>query len=331
MLVESQVLPDGAYTWVVEATDDAGRTEKTEGQITLQGGDTTLPELHNFTVVPQEFRPNQDGMRTTGFRSPTTSPRTPSGSRSTWSRPDPRPGEPKLKYPIAEKPSVDGEAGRRRLSRLRLRWRRRSERRAAAGRRLHHLRRGRGQGRQPGGGLLDADHQGGRQAPRRGGRRRDRLAGRDEPGGGRAAGPDALFHRHGREHRPGAHPHRRALAGSERTSSARTTTPWRSRRARSPGISRPASGASASTSTPPAWTSPSAGPSAARKTWKSASSTASRSTTCCRASAARSAAASSSTRSRRSARNFWWGGLIHEFVEVANNDVDRIRWRWARR
>jgi hypothetical protein len=22
--------------------------------------------------------------------------------------------------------------------------------------------------------------------------------------------------------------------------------------------------------------------------------------------------------------NFWWGGLIHEFVEVVNNDIDRI-------
>ena len=63
MLVESRVLPDGAYTWVVEATDDAGRTEKTEGQITLTGADSTLPELHNFTVVPQVFRPNQDGLR----------------------------------------------------------------------------------------------------------------------------------------------------------------------------------------------------------------------------------------------------------------------------
>jgi hypothetical protein len=63
MLVESQVLPDGTYTWVVEAVDDAGQTQKVEGKITLQGADTTLPEIHNFTVVPQVFRPNQDGLR----------------------------------------------------------------------------------------------------------------------------------------------------------------------------------------------------------------------------------------------------------------------------
>ena len=63
MLVESQVLPDGEYTWVVEAQGDNGRSEKAEGKITLQNADTTLPEIHNFTVVPHEFRPNQDGLR----------------------------------------------------------------------------------------------------------------------------------------------------------------------------------------------------------------------------------------------------------------------------
>ncbi|PKO22131.1 MAG: hypothetical protein CVU38_10985 [Chloroflexi bacterium HGW-Chloroflexi-1] len=63
MLVESQMLPDGVYTWVVEAVDAGGRRQEVTGQITLQGADTTLPELHNFTVVPQVFRPNQDGLR----------------------------------------------------------------------------------------------------------------------------------------------------------------------------------------------------------------------------------------------------------------------------
>ena len=63
MLVESQVLPNGAYTWVIEAVDDGGRTQRAEGQISLSDADTALPELHNFTVVPQGFRPNQDGLR----------------------------------------------------------------------------------------------------------------------------------------------------------------------------------------------------------------------------------------------------------------------------
>jgi hypothetical protein len=64
--VEGRVLPDGQYTYVVEATDEAtddgGITERVEGQITVVGGDTTLPELRDFTLFPQEFTPNQDGI-----------------------------------------------------------------------------------------------------------------------------------------------------------------------------------------------------------------------------------------------------------------------------
>lgn len=62
MLIESQVLPDGAYTWVIEAVTPDGATDKAEGQITLAAADTVLPELHNFTVIPQDFTPNQDGI-----------------------------------------------------------------------------------------------------------------------------------------------------------------------------------------------------------------------------------------------------------------------------
>ncbi len=61
-LVESWVLPDGVYTWVVEATDEDGQTERIEGQITLADGDTVVPELRKFTVAPPVFTPNQDGL-----------------------------------------------------------------------------------------------------------------------------------------------------------------------------------------------------------------------------------------------------------------------------
>jgi len=61
-LVESWVLPDGAYTWVVAATDDNGNTERTEGQITISGGDSVVPQLDKFTVTLPTFTPNQDGL-----------------------------------------------------------------------------------------------------------------------------------------------------------------------------------------------------------------------------------------------------------------------------
>jgi hypothetical protein len=61
--VLSRVLPDGAYKWTIQATDDARQSASVSGQITLKGGDTELPELHNFVVVPDTFRPNQDGLR----------------------------------------------------------------------------------------------------------------------------------------------------------------------------------------------------------------------------------------------------------------------------
>lgn len=60
--VQSWVLPDGTYKWVVEATDEQGQTEQIEGEITLTDGDTVVPELRKFTVALPTFTPNQDGL-----------------------------------------------------------------------------------------------------------------------------------------------------------------------------------------------------------------------------------------------------------------------------
>jgi hypothetical protein len=60
--VKSWVLPDGTYTWVVEATGESGETARIEGEIALSGGDTVVPELRNFTVAFPTFSPNQDGL-----------------------------------------------------------------------------------------------------------------------------------------------------------------------------------------------------------------------------------------------------------------------------
>lgn len=61
-VVEGSMLPDGEYTWVVEAVADDGATLKEEGLLTIQAADTTKPQLQNFTVYPQVFTPNQDGI-----------------------------------------------------------------------------------------------------------------------------------------------------------------------------------------------------------------------------------------------------------------------------
>jgi hypothetical protein len=60
--VRSWVLPDGQYTWVVEAKGEDGVLERAEGRIDLGGGDTVVPELRQFTVALPEFTPNQDGL-----------------------------------------------------------------------------------------------------------------------------------------------------------------------------------------------------------------------------------------------------------------------------
>lgn len=60
--VESWVLPDGTYTWVIEATGEDGESVSEKGQITLSGGDEVVPELRKFTVTLPEFTPNQDGL-----------------------------------------------------------------------------------------------------------------------------------------------------------------------------------------------------------------------------------------------------------------------------
>ncbi|MFQ5594481.1 MAG: carboxypeptidase regulatory-like domain-containing protein [Anaerolineae bacterium] len=61
--IEGRVLADGTYTIVVEASDpNTGETQREERQLTITGGDTTLPNLDNFTVFPEEFTPNQDGI-----------------------------------------------------------------------------------------------------------------------------------------------------------------------------------------------------------------------------------------------------------------------------
>lgn len=61
-VVEKRLLQNGIYTWVVEASDDAGVAERITGALTIADADTQLPELVGFSVYPPVFSPNRDGL-----------------------------------------------------------------------------------------------------------------------------------------------------------------------------------------------------------------------------------------------------------------------------
>lgn len=57
-----RLIPDGAYTWMLNATDANGDSAERSGQLLVQDGDAPLPEITEFTVFPTLFTPNQDGI-----------------------------------------------------------------------------------------------------------------------------------------------------------------------------------------------------------------------------------------------------------------------------
>ncbi len=61
-VVDGAMLPNGRYTWVVEAVADNDETVKEQGDLVIEDADTAKPELENFSVYPKVFTPNQDGI-----------------------------------------------------------------------------------------------------------------------------------------------------------------------------------------------------------------------------------------------------------------------------
>lgn len=61
-VVDGSMLSDGTYTWVVEAVEDNGQVSKESGLLVIEEADTDQPELQGFSVYPQVFTPNQDGI-----------------------------------------------------------------------------------------------------------------------------------------------------------------------------------------------------------------------------------------------------------------------------
>src|SRR5438552_4108586 len=62
-VVGGAVLPNGTYTLRVEAVPVAGGAPVAQVRsVTLRDSDTRLPEIQNFTVFPDHFTPNRDGV-----------------------------------------------------------------------------------------------------------------------------------------------------------------------------------------------------------------------------------------------------------------------------
>ena len=61
-LVERRLIPNGAYTWHLEAAADDGASASETGSLLVKQGDTPLPIMSEFSVSPSVFSPNQDGV-----------------------------------------------------------------------------------------------------------------------------------------------------------------------------------------------------------------------------------------------------------------------------
>lgn len=60
--INDRVLLDGKYSVVIEAKESATQVTKIEKTLTINQADSTPPELMNYTVFPDSFTPNQDGI-----------------------------------------------------------------------------------------------------------------------------------------------------------------------------------------------------------------------------------------------------------------------------
>ncbi len=61
-VIDGTLLPDGEYTCVFVAEDEHGRTERVEKDLVISGGDKIPLRIENLNVWPQEFTPNRDGI-----------------------------------------------------------------------------------------------------------------------------------------------------------------------------------------------------------------------------------------------------------------------------
>ncbi|MCI0576833.1 MAG: hypothetical protein L0331_11570, partial [Chloroflexi bacterium] len=58
----ARLLPDGDYTWTIEAVESNGRREQINGRLAIAEADPELPDLRDFSLDKHTFTPNQDGI-----------------------------------------------------------------------------------------------------------------------------------------------------------------------------------------------------------------------------------------------------------------------------
>lgn len=60
--LERRLMPNGLYTWQLDASDKAGETMSRRGRLLVEAADSPLPLISIFSVSPKVFSPNQDGI-----------------------------------------------------------------------------------------------------------------------------------------------------------------------------------------------------------------------------------------------------------------------------
>ena len=61
-VVERRLIPNGAYSWLLEAKEHDGEALRATGSLSVEAGDTPLPIMSEFRISPDVFSPNQDGV-----------------------------------------------------------------------------------------------------------------------------------------------------------------------------------------------------------------------------------------------------------------------------
>ena len=61
-VIDGRLLPDGEYGWTIEAVDEGGQSQSAQGRLVLNGGESSAPDISGFSIFPQVFTPNRDGI-----------------------------------------------------------------------------------------------------------------------------------------------------------------------------------------------------------------------------------------------------------------------------